>query len=224
MLSCDCGDGQGVPTIDAGQSERLDHIRSELKMRLSAPRYAHSVGVETTARSLAQRFGADEYVCALAGLLHDCARDLDEGCVRAIARDAGGMDADMPNAVLLHAPVGAYMAVTEFGVDDPRVLSAIRNHTAGEPGMGLDDKIVCLADYTEPGRDFPEVRHLRELSLRSIDGALAAALEGSVRHIAAQSGPGADDDALARTRSLIAEIKKSQEVGESTVGQAHQVQ
>ena len=33
--------------------------------------------------------------------------------------------------------------------------------------MTLMDKIVCLADYMEPGRDFPGVDLIRELAERA---------------------------------------------------------
>ena len=51
-----------------------------------------------------------------------------------------------------------------YGVTDLEVLDAIRYHTSGREGMTLMDKIVCLADYMEPGRDFPGVHKIRELA------------------------------------------------------------
>lgn len=198
----------------------LCRIREALKARLPALRFAHSVGVEMTARALARKFGADEYVCATAGLLHDCARDLDENSLRAVAREAksADIDAEMPNAILLHGSVGAEIAARDFGIADARVLSAIQRHTTGAPGMSLEDKIVCLADFIEPGRDYPGVGRLRDLAERSVDGALVAALEGSVSYISTHKGAGADTAALARTKALVEEIKKLHEAGEFTVG------
>lgn len=206
--------------VELAQEMALDRIREALKARLSAPRFAHSVGVEMTARDMARRFGADEYVCAVAGLLHDCGRDLDEHTLRRMAREAkgSGIDADTPNAVLLHGWAGARIAAIDFGVDDPRVLSAIEHHTTGAPGMSIEDRIVCLADFIEPGRDFPGVSHLRELAGQGVDFALAAALEDSMSYIVSHRGADADPAALARSRALVEEIKKSQEAGEFTVG------
>jgi len=203
--------------VEPEQEVALDRIRKALRGRLSASRYEHSLGVEMTARELARRNGADEYVCACAGLLHDCARDLGERELRAIAGEIGRSDADMPNAVLLHGPVGAELAAREFGISDRRVLSAIERHTTGTPGMGMEDKIVCLADYIEPGRDYPGVRRLRELAGHNIDRALAAALEGSISYIRTQKGAGADPVALAHSKALVEEIKRSLEAGEFTV-------
>ena len=46
------------------------------KKELDAARYAHTLGVEQTAREMARQFGEDEEKAALAGLLHDCAKCL----------------------------------------------------------------------------------------------------------------------------------------------------
>ena len=56
--------------------EALRQLRTRLQMSIPHPRYAHSRRVEEESMRLAVRFGADPEVCATAGLLHDCARDL----------------------------------------------------------------------------------------------------------------------------------------------------
>ena len=61
---------------------------------------------------------------------------------------------------LLHSHVGAFVAETELAIKDEEVLDAVRFHTSGRDNMTILDKIVCLADYIEPGRDFPGVDHI----------------------------------------------------------------
>ncbi|MOA65655.1 putative nicotinate-nucleotide adenylyltransferase [compost metagenome] len=42
------------------------------------------------------------------------------------------------------------------------------------------DKIICLADYIEPGRDFPGVDRIRELAEHSLEEALVAGLDSTI--------------------------------------------
>ena len=53
---------------------KREKMTYRLKKELDAARYAHTLGVEKTAREMAEKFGVDEEKAALAGLLHDCAK------------------------------------------------------------------------------------------------------------------------------------------------------
>lgn len=53
---------------------KREKMEYRLKKELDAARYAHTLGVEQTAREMARQFGEDEEKAALAGLLHDCAQ------------------------------------------------------------------------------------------------------------------------------------------------------
>ncbi len=86
------------------------------------------------------------------------------------------------NFKLLHARTGAAVAKDMFGVSDA-VYEAIRWHTTGKPDMTMLEKIIYLADYIEPNRDFPGLERLRELSYENIDAAMALGLEMSLEDI-----------------------------------------
>ena len=72
---------------------------------------------------------------------------------------------------LLHAKSGAALAKHVFGVDDG-VYEAILYHTTARAGMSLEEKLLYIADYMEPNRDFPEVEELRRLAYSDLDGAV----------------------------------------------------
>ena len=218
MLSWDYRARRGCDQLRPEQAEVLRRLRERLKTCLPEGRYRHSLGVEMAATMLARRHGADEFACACAGLLHDVARDLDAEGLRRLAEEVEGEEVEAADAVLLHGPVGAVLAAREFGIDDPRVLEAIRFHTTGAPGMSLEAKAVCLADFIEPGRSFPGVDRIRELAETDLDLALAEALAGSIKYVSSTKGPTADQAALARSRALVDEIRSSREVGEFTAG------
>lgn len=54
----------------------FDWVMEKLKAALKPERYEHSVGVMETAVTLAARFGADEEKAKIAGILHDCAKNI----------------------------------------------------------------------------------------------------------------------------------------------------
>jgi predicted HD superfamily hydrolase involved in NAD metabolism len=81
---------------------------------------------------------------------------------------------------LWHAHVGAWAVQDEHGITDEEVLDAIRYHTSGRENMTKLDKIVCLADYIEPGRDFPGVSKIREIAKHSMEEALMAAFDSTI--------------------------------------------
>ena len=45
------------------------------------------------------------------------------------------------------------------------------------------EKVVYLADIIEPGRKFPDAQKLRQIAYEDLDGAVAEAREGSLRHL-----------------------------------------
>ena len=153
--------------------------RKEMEKVLKPDRYEHSIGVAYTSAALAMRFGADVQKALIAGILHDCAKCLTHEEQLKICRKQGlpVTDAERKNLKLLHARVGAYLAEKEYGVTDPEILSAIRWHTTGRPGMTKLDKIVFLADIIEPNRRmFPEMTEIRDRIFADLDEGLKLTL------------------------------------------------
>lgn len=157
----------------------------KLSHTLSAKRLKHSEGVSQSAAELAKRFGEDVEQAKLAGLLHDCARGLSSNNLLQMA-DAFAIvvqDVERCQPVLLHAPVGAYLAQHEYGVTDPQMLKAIARHTTGGRDMTTLEKIIYLADCIEPGRDFPGIDELRRLAAADLNAAMLAAFDQSLCYV-----------------------------------------
>jgi predicted HD superfamily hydrolase involved in NAD metabolism len=159
-----------------------EKLTEATRRQMPERRWRHVQGVVETAVLLADRFGGDRDKAWLAALLHDYTKAWPTDRMEAIIREqrlpAELLDHDKE---LWHAHVGAWVVRQEHGVDDEEVLDAIRYHTSGRESMTLLDKIVCLADYIEPGRDFPGVDRIRELSGRSLEEALVAGLDSTIR-------------------------------------------
>lgn len=195
----------------------LDSIRCKLRSSLRPERYAHSLRVEEESRRLAEKYGADVHTSGLAGLLHDCARDLPESEVLELAsRNPSSRLTErlIGNPTLLHGPAGAVLAREKYGVEDVRALQAISVHTLGSTEMTTEDKVVCLADYTEPGRDFPGVDRLRALAEQDLDLALASALGCTIACLVEAGDEVAIETVLARNHLICAAEKNNCEVGD----------
>jgi predicted HD superfamily hydrolase involved in NAD metabolism len=160
-------------------------ICARLRVYMDDERYFHSLGVRDSAVMLAQRYGADVDKARLAGLLHDCAKGLSKQDMLCKAAEAGlELDHEMfQSEALMHGPVGAAVAKRIFGIDDPEILSAIECHTTGKKDMDLLDKIIYLADYIEPNRDFPEVEQLRCAAMEDLDRAVLMALRRTIKYV-----------------------------------------
>ena len=89
---------------------------------------------------------------------------------------------------LLHSKTGAAIARDVFGVDD-EVYSAIWYHTTGHANMTKLEKIIYLADYIEPTRDFPGVDELRNVCYEDLDKGLLKGLEMTIEEMTAMGNP-----------------------------------
>ena len=155
-----------------------------------AKRHAHILGVEKTAVELAKRWGADPEAARRAGILHDCTKYLPLEEHLAICAQAGIEldELEAQSAKLLHSKSGAALARMVYGESDA-VYWAIYWHTTGKADMSLLEKIIYLADYMEPNRDFDGVDELRRLCETDLDAALQMGLEMSVADLTERGVP-----------------------------------
>lgn len=173
------------------------------KKRLSAKRYQHTLNVRRMAVKLAKRWGADPEKAALAALLHDTAKELPREEMLQILNDNAIMAENAQNrpSPVWHGICAAILAQTQWGLEDEEVLSAIRCHTTGKPGMSLLDEIVFLADMTSAERDYPEVDYLRKLEKKDIHQAIREALEMNLQWLE-ESGKPVDEETRAALEDL----------------------
>ena len=164
--------------------EKLEPIVVSL---LNPNRVAHVLGCRDTAVALAKRWGADETDAARAGLLHDITKALDGPLQLTLCDGYGKILSTFSRKYpkTLHALTGSLVAEKIFG-ENEAVVSAIRNHTTGKADMNLLEKIIYVADYMEPCRNFPGVEQLRELAYSDIDGALKLGMEMTLEHLKRQ--------------------------------------
>ncbi|RED65672.1 bis(5'-nucleosyl)-tetraphosphatase (symmetrical) YqeK [Cohnella lupini] len=159
----------------------LDALREATRSQMPEKRWKHTLGVVETAIALANRYGGDPAKAELGALLHDYSKAWAIDRMEAIIREHGlHGELLIHDKELWHAHVGAWAVQSEHGVTDVEVLDAIRYHTSGRENMTKLDKIVCLADYIEPGRDYPGVSKIRELAEHSMEKALVRAFDSTI--------------------------------------------
>lgn len=162
--------------------KNIEQINNSLKNMLDEKRYCHSVGVANEAVRIAELVGYDTDRAYLAGLIHDCAKRIPYDESVRIAQDNGEVLDSVTLACpgIVHAPVGAVIARREFGITDNEILNAVRYHTVAREKMTLLEKIIYIADMTEPNRNFDGVEELRQACCCDIDAAFFKTLRQSV--------------------------------------------
>ncbi|MBR1776581.1 bis(5'-nucleosyl)-tetraphosphatase (symmetrical) YqeK [bacterium] len=127
----------------------INNIENWLKENLTKERFEHSLGTAECAKKLALMYGLDSDKAYFTGLIHDCAKCMAKDKTLEILKALPLEDGEFCNAKTHHAPVGAYIAKNEFGINDEEILSAIRWHTIGKVNMTMFEKIIFLADKIE---------------------------------------------------------------------------
>ena len=164
--------------MEMTRKQALEYVRPALK----TVRYEHTVRVVDQAVELAERFGADATKAEMAGAFHDYAKYKPLNLMKRWIEQDRRLPKDLLDYhhELWHGPVGALMLEQELGLEDADILSAISSHTTGKKHMSVLDKVVFLADYIEPGRDFPGVEEVREIAETNLDHACSLALKNTI--------------------------------------------
>lgn len=168
----------------------IEQMTAKLKENLLEKRFNHSIGVMNTAVEMARKYGADEHKAAIAGLLHDCAKNYSAEEMFALCREYGiELDDIMRKATgLIHGLLGAEVAKREYGVDDEDIYDAIYYHTVGKPNMSLLTEIIYIADGIEPLRHYDGVDMIRHLVDENLDRALVLQIDYTIKSVLSKGG------------------------------------
>ena len=165
--------------------------QKKLKKELDEERYEHTLGVAYTAAALAMRYEINLQQAQVAGLLHDCAKCIPNPKKIQMCEkyNITITDLERKNPFLLHAKLGAFLAMDKYGITDKEIISAILNHTTGKPYMSLLDKIIFVADYIEPMRKKqPNLLQIRKMAFIDLDKALVWILKDTLNFLNASEG------------------------------------
>ena len=164
----------------------LEEIQDKLRKKLKGNRFIHTLGVEYTSACLAMKHGESLEKAELAGLLHDCAKQLPEKKLIQLCSEHKEEISEMEyeHPFLLHGKAGACLAQEKFEIYDEDVLNAVRYHTTGRPAMTLLEKIVFVADYIEPNRKKADhLEELRRLAFEDLDETVLFILDQTLAYL-----------------------------------------
>ena len=145
-----------------------------LKPLMKNDRFIHSVYTAVTAHKLASRYGLDGGKAIIAGLVHDCAKEIPESDIKNKYGTEIPPEIAAMHRKIRHAPLGALLAPKLFGITDPEILDAVKYHTSGNNNMKPLTKLIFIADYIEPTRGYEDTIEMYNLAFRDIDEAVKA--------------------------------------------------
>jgi predicted HD superfamily hydrolase involved in NAD metabolism len=153
----------------------ISDLQQKMKLKLDRERYEHTLGVAYLSAALAMKYECDIKKAQIAGLLHDCAKCIsdDKKLQKCMKHNISMTAIEKENPYLLHAKLGAFLAMNQYKIEDKEIIGAILNHTTGKPDMTELEKIVFVADYIEPGRDKAKnLDFIRKLAFEDLDRAV----------------------------------------------------
>lgn len=162
-----------------------------LKGRLSKKRFTHSVNVARAAFALAERWGADPQRAYLAGLLHDCCKELPFEEQKLLMQQGPFLvsDTEWLCKPVWHGIAAASYMHTELGIEDAEVLSAARWHTVGHANMTRLEEIVYMADLISADRTYRDVDRFRKMAQNDLEKAMLAAFEYAIDSVMKKEAP-----------------------------------
>lgn len=183
----------------------LDEMKDKLRRELCPERYKHSIGVMDEAVRLATRYNLNREKVEIAGLLHDCAKHIDTEAAMEIVRehDIKLDEVQKNNPKLLHGILAPIIAAEHYGVTDEEILSAVYWHVTGRAGMTPIEKIIFVADYTEPGRTFQGVEEVRKLAYENINLCILNYTNAIIKHVLFQGDLLHQDTVSVRNEALL---------------------
>ena len=139
------------------------------------------------AQELAKHHGLNEIQAAQAGLMHDLAKYFQPERLLRLARmhrvPIDPIDEANPH-LLPRASECHRCSGRVWGDLTQKSVTAISNHTLGQPQMSLLSCAVFIADSLEPGRgDRPNLNHARDMSQQNLYHGVALVCDLTLKHL-----------------------------------------
>ncbi|MGP1442081.1 MAG: bis(5'-nucleosyl)-tetraphosphatase (symmetrical) YqeK [Anaerovoracaceae bacterium] len=194
-------------------NELIHRLDDYVKIRLTEKRYKHTLGVLETAKGLAERYGVDMHKAEIAAIFHDACKnfDIEEMNMLVEQYEIGDIYIDKPQ--LAHSKLAAAILKDKFEVYDEDILNAISYHTTGRADMSTLEKIIYVADATEPNRTYPDAKRLNALAYSDLDHVCYEIAERTLERVKL-SGLYLDEDTV-RARDFFMEIDRGKSLDNS---------
>ena len=169
-----------------------ERLISEVNQNLSYYRFEHTKRVVEVAKKLAVHYKMPPSIVALAALFHDYAKEMPKDEMKQVLLANNRHDIVDLAPAIWHAAAGAYLVQERYPFGS-EIFLPIFYHTTGRKDMTDLEKVIFLADFIEPRRNFPGLEEVREATWENLDEAMYLALNLNI-------------DKLLNNHFLIAEI------------------
>jgi len=166
------------------EKKMLNYLEENLKEN----RLRHSLSVSETAVLLATKYDQNTEKARIAGLVHDCAKNMTDAELIKVVMDheIELNEIDLQNPSILHGLVGSIIAKETMGICDEDILMSICFHTTGRKNMSILEKIIYISDYIEPLREFTGLERLRSLAEIDLDAAVLKSFDNTIKYVISQ--------------------------------------
>lgn len=167
--------------------DEYKELLEDIEKRIGEKRLKHSIRVANTAVDIIEKneLKVDKEKAILAGILHDCAKISDKDILLKLVGEYNIKldEVLIVNIELIHSILGAEIARKKYKIEDEDILNAIVYHTTGRACMSELEKVIFLADFIEPMRNFSGVERARILAYTDIDEAVLYSLNHTVKYL-----------------------------------------
>ena len=152
--------------------EFLCELKEYAHSQLSDRRYSHTVAVEGEAAAIADIYCPQrKNELRAAALLHDITKEYNTEKQLKLCEKYGILVTDLMfrSPKCFHAKTAAAVIAEKYGdFFDGELVDAVSYHTTGRPNMTVLEKILYLADYTEPTITFGDCVKVRNFFYSSL--------------------------------------------------------
>jgi len=167
-----------------------EELYEKVKKEVSEKRFQHILGVVKRAEEYASVYPVSIEETKIAAILHDVAKEYSLEKSNDILEKYGYQldEIEKGNANLIHGKVAGVIAKYEYGLPE-NITNAIAYHTTGRENMSLLEKVIYLADATEPGRIYKDasnkltVEETVDLIKKDIDAGLLYVLKWNLESV-----------------------------------------
>ncbi len=137
----------------------------------SKKRINHYISTAKFMKKVASKYGINEERAYTVGLLHDLGRELNIDEIKELAikfdsRDIikiVNLEKKLETPIILHGAASAEILAEKLDGVDNEILEAVYYHTLGGVGLSNLAKLLYIADFCEPKRDYRESKIVRRL-------------------------------------------------------------
>lgn len=163
--------------------EQQLYLKERVMPKLPEERFIHVLSTARIAKRIAKSLGVDTNRAYVAGILHDIAKGLTKEEIKQIIIEHYPNKLKFPK-YSYHAFASAYIAKTQFGITDSKILKAIENHAKASKKMSKLDKIIYCADKLEESRPFAHtLDEIREIAYYDIDKCFVLVMKDQLEYL-----------------------------------------